>query len=227
MSHRRDRNRSGVTIPASPPDPREVEKLCHDLRQCLSAGLLLASLPEERQVDTDTRRRFTLIRQTLTHAKELLETTAVEYAPRQRPLDLSEVAQECVSVAEFGHKVRFVRTAIEPPVVECDATMLHRAIDNMIDNAGRAAGDSGDVEGRVGSSPTEAWVEVVDDGPGFGEIEHGTGQGLSVVSSAARAADGRLEIVSGPGPGTTVRLAFPRHRDVPRQRDRHNGCSQG
>ena len=59
----------------------------------------------------------------------------------------------------------------------------------------------------------QAVVEVSDDGPGFGRIEHGTGQGLSVISSAVRACDGRLEITSGPGPGTAVRVTLPRHRD--------------
>jgi len=63
---------------------------------------------------------------------------------------------------------------------------------------------------RVGTAGDEAWIQVTDDGPGFGRIEHGTGQGLAVITSAVRACHGRLEITSGPGPGTAVRVTFPR-----------------
>lgn len=189
---------------------KELETLCHDLRQCVTAGLLLAQLPDSDRVDRETLRRFDLIRQTLTHAAELLDAATADFEPRQWVMDLSKVAQECVSVAEFGHKVRFVSDATYRPLVFGDPLLVHRALDNMIDNAGRAAGESGDVVVQVGAVADEAWVEVVDDGPGFGEIEHGTGQGLSVVSTTARANGGRLEISSGPGPGTTVRLVFPR-----------------
>lgn len=191
---------------------REFATLCHDLRQCVTAGLLLAQLPENDRVDRETQRRFDLIRRTLGHAAELIDSAAVDVAPRQWVMDLSHVAQDCVSVAEFGHKVRFVSEASYPALVYGDPVLVHRALDNMIDNAGRAAGESGDVVVQVGAGPDEAWVEVVDDGPGFGEIEHGTGQGLSVVSTTARASGGRLEISSGPGPGTTVRLVFPRQQ---------------
>lgn len=190
--------------------PREITQLCHDLRQSLSAGLLLANLPEDHLLDAETRRRFTLIYQTLSHAAQMLDTAGIQFVPREWTMNLSELAQECVSIAEFGHKVRFVSDAAETPLVAGDPLLMHRALDNMIDNAGRAAGATGDVVVRVGSDPTGAWVEVGDDGPGFGGIEHGSGQGLSVVTSAARAAGGRLEISSGPGPGTTVRLTFPR-----------------
>lgn len=190
---------------------KEFATLCHDLRQCVSAGLLLTQLPDSDRVDRETQRRFDLIQQTLSHAAELLESATTDLAPRQWVMDLSTVAQECVSVAEFGHKVRFVSDASYRPLVYGDPVLVHRAVDNMIDNAGRAAGESGDVVVQVGAAADEAWVEVVDDGPGFGEIEHGTGQGLSVVSTTARANGGRLEISSGPGPGTTVRLVFPRH----------------
>lgn len=193
---------------------REFDRLCHDLRQCLGTGILLASLPEgpnRPDLPPEISRRFDLMLQTLRHAADLVETMTQESAPSRRRMDLREVAQDCVSVAEVGHKVRFVSDTPLPAHVHAYPLILHRAIANMIDNAGRAAGDLGDVLVRVGVGHGEAWVEVVDDGPGFGEIEHGTGQGLSVVSSAVRASGGRLEIASGPGPGTTVRLVLPRH----------------
>ncbi|HEX6246789.1 MAG TPA: HAMP domain-containing sensor histidine kinase [Nocardioidaceae bacterium] len=186
-----------------------LSTLCHDLRQYVSAGLLLTTVPDGADLDEETRRRFDLLHQTLSHAADLLESTSATAIPRLATMNLGEVAQECVDVAEFGHKVRFVSEVTRPPLVDGDPLLLHRALGNMIDNAGRAAGEAGDIVVRVGSDSGQAWVEVVDDGPGFGEISHGSGQGLSVVSSTARSCGGRLEISSGPGPGTTVRLLFP------------------
>lgn len=189
--------------------------LCHDLRQCVTAGLLLAQLPKDNLLDSETRRRFDLLHQTLMHAGELLDRATVEATPEQWVLDLAALVEECAQVAEFGQKIRVVREGTEPAVVSGDPLLLHRAIDNMIDNAGRAAGESGDVVLTVGADDDRAWIEVTDDGPGFGRIEHGSGQGLSVVSSAVRACDGRLEISSGPGPGTSVRMTLPRRQPGP------------
>ena len=187
----------------------ELSTLCHDLRQYVTAGLLLTSLPDNVELEPETRRRFDLLHQTLSHASTLLESAARPETVSPRLLDLALLAQESVDVAEYGHKVRYVSDVTVPPLVNGDPHLVRRALDNLIDNAGRAAGADGDVVVQVGSSDEVAWVEVVDDGPGFGEISHGTGQGLSVVSSTARSCGGRLEISSGPGPGTTVRLAFP------------------
>jgi signal transduction histidine kinase len=191
----------------------ELATLCHDLRQCVTAGLLLTQLPKDNVLDNETKRRFELIQLTLTHAGELLERATVEEAPKHWVLDLADLVEECTRVAEFSHKVRLEVELSEPAMVCGDPLLLHRAIDNMIDNAGRAAGESGDIVIRVGAAGDKAWIEVADDGPGFGRIQHGTGQGLSVITSAVRACDGRLEITSGPGPGTAVRVTLPLQQD--------------
>jgi signal transduction histidine kinase len=192
--------------------PEELAALCHDLRQCVTAGLLLTELPSENHLDKETRRRFDLIHQTLSHAGALLEQATVEEAPKRWLIDLVELTEQCADVAEFRHKVRVLNETSQPAVVSADPILLQRAIDNMIDNAGRAAGEHGAVLIRVGDAADDVWVEVVDDGPGFGRIEHGTGQGLSVVSTAVHDCGGRLEITSGPGPGTAVRVTLPRQR---------------
>ncbi len=190
----------------------EMATLCHDLRQCVTAGMLLSQLPKDNILDAETQRRFELIRQTLAHAGQLLDQATVPAQPQQWLLDLAELVEECARVAEFSHKLRVETDVTEPALVSGDPILLHRAVDNMIDNAGRAAGESGDVIVRVGAAGDTAWIEVADDGPGFGRIEHGSGQGLSVITSAVRACDGRLEITSGPGPGTAVRMTLPRQR---------------
>jgi signal transduction histidine kinase len=194
-------------------EARDFNTLCHDLRQCVTAGLLLSNLPKDNLLDVETRRRFELIQQTLAHAGDILES-AKDEEPKSLVVDLTQLVEECAAVAEFSHKIRVELDVTEPVLVAGDPLLLHRAVDNMIDNAGRAAGESGDIVIRLGASDDETWVEVADDGPGFGRIEHGTGQGLAVISSAVQACNGRLEISSGPGPGTSVRVTLPRQRSI-------------
>jgi signal transduction histidine kinase len=50
-------------------------------------------------------------------------------------------------------------------------------------------------------------VEVSDDGVGGADPEHGSG--LSGLADRVEAIEGRLEIDSGPGRGTTVRATIP------------------
>lgn len=191
-----------------------VKALCHDLRQCVMAGLLLTDIPRQAQLDQEIRRRFDLLRQTLSHASALLEQATVQEPPELQLVDLAELVQRCTDVAEYKRKIRVLNESSYPPVVSAEPILLQRAIDNMIDNAGRAAGEKGAVVIRVGATHDEVWVAVADDGPGFGRIEHGTGQGLSVVTSAVRSCNGRLEITSGPSLGTAVQVFVPRYEEL-------------
>jgi signal transduction histidine kinase len=124
-------------------------------------------------------------------------------------VDLVDLIDECVRVAELNHGVSAVLVHTGPVLVHADAVLLRRAIGNVLDNAARATGAGGSVTVTVESDSRAACVEVVDEGLGFGHVAPGSGQGLSIVDMALRACKGRLEITSGPGPGTTVRLLFP------------------
>lgn len=190
--------------------PNRIEALAHDLRQCIMAGLLLAELPSKNHLDQETRRRLDLLRQTLSYARTLLEQVRTAEPPEHWVLDLADLAEQSAILAEYRHQVRVLDESCGRAMVCAEPVLLQRAVDNLIDNASRAAGECGAVVIRVGASDDEAWLEVVDDGPGFGRIEHGSGQGLSVVSSAVQDCNGRLQITSGPGPGTTVRMILPR-----------------
>lgn len=189
----------------------DLATLCHDLHQCVTAGLMLTQLPQGRELDDETRHRLDLLHATLTHAGELLQHATAPREPERCVLDVSRLVEDCVRVPRFRGKVRVARQEQEPLLVAGDPMLLHRAVDNMIDNATRAAGDDGDIVVRLGAQDDTVWIAVEDNGPGFGRIGHGTGRGLSVVYEAARACDGRLEIASGPGPGTSVRVILPRH----------------
>jgi signal transduction histidine kinase len=79
----------------------------------------------------------------------------------------------------------------------------------VLDNATRAAGGAGHIWVALRTGHDVAMLEVTDDGPGFARIPSVSGHGMAIVYEAMRACQGRLEIASGPGPGTTVRMLIP------------------
>ncbi|NUR96540.1 MAG: HAMP domain-containing histidine kinase [Kribbellaceae bacterium] len=185
-------------------EPEHLLRLCHDLRQYVAAGLHLS----EDTADPGGPARLALIRQQFEAIAEVLD---VEQTSTRRigGVNLTQLAGECADVVRLTYRAPVIFERATRVVVAGDQVMLRRAIGNLLDNACRAAGGSGHVQLRVDVADGEAYVEVSDDGPGFGEVAAGTGHGLQVVAAAARAYGGRLDISSVPGTGTTVRLSLP------------------
>jgi signal transduction histidine kinase len=131
------------------------------------------------------------------------------------PINLARLVTECADVVRLTHRGQITVLRSKPVFVDGEQALLRRAVGNMLDNACRAAGPAGTVTVKVGVDAHESKIEVIDDGAGFGGISSGTGHGLQVIAAAVRACKGRLEISSGPGVGTTVRLCVPAlHRVV-------------
>jgi signal transduction histidine kinase len=187
-------------------DSDHLHRLCHDLRQFVAAGLLLSETRSGQEPAGQTR--MTLIHQQFIAIAELL---AAEFDSSQGAgtVNLTRLVNECVDVVRLTHRGRLTTSRSLQILVHADQALLRRAIGNMLDNACRAAGAGGTVGVRVETDADEVRVEVSDDGAGFGGISSGTGHGLQVVAAAVRACQGKLEISSGPGVGTTVRLCLP------------------
>ncbi len=190
---------------------REVVQLKHDLRQYVAAGVLLTQLPGDEKLDPSVQLRLRRIGQLFGQMQEL--TAAKPTATPEPPtwvIDLVALVDECVAFTQLRHDdVPFVVSVDDHVEAVVDPVMLRRAVNNVLDNATRAAGDGGKVRVGVRRAPGGAVVEVTDDGDGFGRIPSVSGQGMSIVDQALRTCHGRLEITSGPGPGTTVRMLIP------------------
>lgn len=183
-------------------DEALVRAVCHDLRQIIATGLLLSDSAVTQDLEPRARDRLHQLREQLEQAVDLLAT--IDGAPRghEDTADLAQLASACaptlpVTVTGRGH------------LVAADPALLRRAVTNLVDNGRRAAGDGGEVHVAVSRQRGQVWVEVRDDGPGFGGIAHGSGVGLDVVRSAVWSGGGRLHIDTGPGAGTSVRMTFP------------------
>jgi signal transduction histidine kinase len=199
----------------SPPpriDDGTLSSLRHDLRQFVVAGLLLSRAAEEDDLGDDRRARLATIR-TLFEQIRLLVDAIGETCPPTR-LDIPEIVDSCVEVARATTHLDINARVARSATAYGDELMLRRALTNVLDNAARAVSDDGRIDVLVSDSGLACTIEVTDNGVGFGQARRGSGEGMSVIARAVRACHGRLEVVSGPAPGTTVRMILPSSRQV-------------
>lgn len=117
-----------------------------------------------------------------------------------------------------------------PVLVSGDPSHLERAVTNLLTNAVKFTPDGGHVHLAVESEPTSqaAVIRVTDTGLGIPEsdLEHvfgrffrsalvqekaiqGSGLGLSIVKTIVESHDGRIDVRSEPGEGTTFTITLP------------------
>jgi two-component system cell cycle sensor histidine kinase/response regulator CckA len=171
------------------------------------------------ELETHIRRGASLTRQLLLFSRQ--EVT------RSERLDLNSL------VAEVGELLRrlapeTVRIEIEAapdsPCVEADRGQLEQVLVNLVVNAVDAMPDGGPLTVRTGKDGGWAWFEVEDTGHGMSHelqerifepffttkaIGKGTGLGLAVVHGIVSRHQGRVDVHSVEGTGSTFRVSFP------------------
>lgn len=185
--------------------------MLHDLRQYIAAGLLIYGDGEgERLGEEALRTRLDMGHRLFRQLAEVVERQDPARDGRPATVDLRELIIECLAIFGHRHPSIEVETDLRGPLVcVIDREGLHRALTNVLDNGARAAGCDGHITVKARQRDGQILVEVADNGRGFGQISHGRGHGMVTVDEVMRAARGRLEIRSGPEPGTRVRLRFP------------------
>ena len=178
------------------------------------------------QLDGDVRRLHRLV----DDVDRLAEAQRPALLVSKRPIDLDAIV--LASVARYADRGAALSIAIRERVsrarVEGDPERLAQVVDNLLSNALRYTGEGGRVTVTLATRGDDAVIEVADTGIGIA-ADHlgrifdrfwrapearavaagGSGVGLAVVADLVRAHDGRVDVASRPGRGTTFTVVLP------------------
>jgi signal transduction histidine kinase len=203
-----------------------VARLSHELRTpvtvILGIGQTLASgrVPAEQQ--GELLQRLVARAEALSRLCERFELT-IDAALTEK-VDVYDVAREVAS----GHDRVGVSAESPLPRAHLNRTVAGRVLVELVDNALRFSPEGSPVDVRVTQGPDRLEVRVSDEGPGisdhdreriFGPLEQleelnirihqGTGMGLALARTAARAMDGDVVLETSGDDGSTFLWTIP------------------
>jgi signal transduction histidine kinase len=191
-----------------------VRHAAHDLRQPVAAILALASAAvAEAQTPERMQRRLNQIVNEANWISEIIRDMLAEADATQRAevVDISALVRDAVASERLTCPGRIVlcQPDREPRHVQAVSAQLRRVLANVLANATRAAGKDGCVRLTQRADHDTEFVEIMDDGPGFGYIAADHGIGLQVTLRALADFGGRMEMERLPSGHTLVCLSLP------------------
>ena len=191
----------------------------------------------EAKVDTATARKFhaTVLREARrlqNLVQDLMSLSRIEAEKHDRPRELVDLGHLAASVAtdlsaNHGDGRVLVEWPRQPAMIEGDRSQLDQLLHNLIDNALKYGDPDEPVKVTVETSAKQVTLAVEDGGagipaehlphltrrfyrtdPGRSRAAGGTGLGLAIVKHIVERHQGRLDIASTLGKGTTITVRF-------------------
>jgi two-component system sensor histidine kinase FlrB len=213
-------------------------RLAHQIRTPLSSALLYLSPLLKEEGDSAIRQRFaSRLKHSLTHMEQLVKDmlafsrgSMAATSPVSVSTLLEEVEQQFHAQPQSGQLELVVQNLVNDGHIYGSQAALSSAINNLLNNARQACSEQGQIRifaEFVEDEQQQSWIDisVEDDGPGISEAERekiltpfyttragGTGLGLAVVQSIAKAHKGSLWIDSDEGEGSTFGLRLPMYQ---------------
>ena len=203
------------------PETDRLAVLAHEVRSPVAA---LAAIAEAYPAaDAATRRRLLELAAAAVAGLERLLADAAPASLLLERLDAGRLAVDAAETAALGGALVVAETEAGLEVGG-DPERLRQALDNLIANAVAHSPGGGVVTVTARREGESVVLAVVDEGDGIAAADlarvfepgvrltidrPGSGLGLAVVRTIARAHGGEVEVVSSPGQGATFRLVLP------------------
>jgi two-component system, sporulation sensor kinase E len=165
---------------------------------------------------------------------------AIRPVPPQFKLDsLNDVVEKTLDLLqpELANRGLTVTTKLARRLAAAplDTTQMQQVLVNLVKNAMQAMTKGGKLTLQTGENDDGVWVSVADTGGGIPQEQinrifepfyttkkKGSGLGLMIVQRIVRAHNGRIELESHVGRGTTFRIWLPLHERRPRLLEEKN-----
>lgn len=202
--------------------------ISHDIRNTVFSLNLLAQNLEKRFDNPEFRKdaieTIESSLQYLTKLVDQLQQRSPGHTVTTSEIGLARLVNQVLKRQPRSHtEIRYTNEIPEDIRLNTDPDLLTRILDNLIRNAAEAITSQGTVRVHVHSEGPEIRICVTDDGPGMdadfvqnrlfrpfqSTKTKGLGIGLYTCREMARSMDGRLDVDSKPGLGTTICLVLP------------------
>ena len=125
---------------------------------------------------------------------------------------------------ELKYKADIIKDYGNIPEIECIPSQLNQVFMNLLVNAAQAIPERGEITLRTHKIDDSVCIEICDTGTGIPQellnrifdpffttkpVGSGTGLGLSITHGIVRKHNGRIEVATEPGKGTTFRIFLP------------------
>ncbi|MCQ4320924.1 ATP-binding protein [Pseudomonas stutzeri] len=207
---------------------RMVASLAHQIRTPLSTALLYASHLEQGGLSVEHQQRFAgRLKDRLNELEHQVRDMLV-FARGDLPLEDRLTPAELLGALRAATEMKLAGVAVRwqcdarTGALLCNRDTLVGALLNLIENALQAATSDTKLKVHLFARGSMLRISISDNGVGidaatlarlgepfFTTRATGTGLGLAVVNSVARAHSGALELRSRPGRGTCARLQLP------------------
>lgn len=146
--------------------------------------------------------------------------------PKLKKSSLNDTVEETIELLrpEFDNRGQAIKLefAKSLPLALFDAAQIKQSLINLMKNSMHAMSTGGELTIKTGEAAAGVWVSLTDTGGGIPQEqikrifepyyttkEKGSGLGLMIVQRIVRDHDGRLELMSHGGKGTTFRIWLP------------------